>query len=169
MGYSQNRKHPFLVGPTTNAAFQIIGRGGQTLMALLSWRAFTDYVTTSMEFAPITYAVYFNIFLRDELSILSSLHIVRTFIRGQGLKSKLSMVFMLFSMFFLISWPTIAGAMTGYTTLGRAFVLDQNNSYISYSDFRPIAYMIHDGWRINQTGNYPVLFTNPSVKGKALG
>ncbi|KAI1658319.1 hypothetical protein F4813DRAFT_46041 [Daldinia decipiens] len=132
----------------------VIGRGGQALMALVSWRVFADYVTTSMEFAPVTFTVFSIIFLQDEPSFFSTISIVRAFISGRGLKSKMAMVFMVLTMIFIIAWPTVAGAMTGYTTIGKAFVPDIDNNYIPYSAFRPLAYIVHDGGRVNLTNNY---------------
>ncbi|KAI0111687.1 hypothetical protein F4814DRAFT_460837 [Daldinia grandis] len=132
----------------------VIGRGGQALMAFMSWRVFADYVTTSMEFAPVTFTVFSIIFLQDEPSFFSTISIVRAFISGRGLKSKTSMVFMVLTMVFIIAWPTVAGAMTGYTTIGKAFVPDIDNNYISFSAFQRLAYIVHDGGRINLTSNY---------------
>ncbi|KAI1137828.1 hypothetical protein F5Y05DRAFT_63377 [Hypoxylon sp. FL0543] len=133
-----------------------IGRWGQVLMAFISWRAFADYVTTSMAFVPVTYVTFFTVFLENEPSFLSTLRVTRAFISDRGIKSKISMGFMILSMLFLIGWPTMASAMTGYTTLNKAFVPDTNVNYIPFSDFQPIAYIVHDGWRVNLTGNQPV-------------
>ncbi|KAI0841154.1 hypothetical protein F5Y06DRAFT_308074 [Hypoxylon sp. FL0890] len=135
-----------------------IGRWGQVLMAFISWRVFANYVTTSMESAPVTYTVFSTIFLENEPSLFSTLGVARSFISGHGLKSKVAMAFLISSMLFLIGWPTFASAMTGYATISEAFVPDVDNNYISLSDFLPIAYIIHDAWRINLTGNYPVSF-----------
>ncbi|KAI1800065.1 hypothetical protein F4811DRAFT_54842 [Daldinia bambusicola] len=131
----------------------IIGRGGQALMAFLSWRAFADYVTTSMEFAPVTFTVFSYIFLQDEPSFFSTIGMARAFIFNRGLKSKLAMVFIILSMLFIIAWPTVAGAMTGYTTTNDAFVPDTSNNYISILSFQPVLYVIHDGERVNLSNN----------------
>ncbi|KAI1455161.1 hypothetical protein F4805DRAFT_437039 [Annulohypoxylon moriforme] len=134
----------------------IIGRGGQVLLASIPWRVFADYVATSMEFKPITYAVFSSIYVRTEPSILSTFRMTQTFIHGRGLKSKLAMVFVTLDILFLVAWPTFSGAMTGYTPTVKAFVPDYNGNYIPFSDFRPIAYIIHDGPRINLTDDYAV-------------
>ncbi|KAI1386794.1 uncharacterized protein F4822DRAFT_411246 [Hypoxylon trugodes] len=136
----------------------VIGRGGQTLMAFISWRAFADYVTTSMEFAPITYTMFFVVFLQDEPSILSTFRVARIFLSGRKLKSKVAMIFMISSMLFLLGFPTFAGAITGYTTIVEAFVPDYDGRYIPFSGFQPIAYVINDGWRVNLTANEYVSF-----------
>ncbi|OTA93561.1 hypothetical protein M434DRAFT_290086 [Hypoxylon sp. CO27-5] len=136
----------------------IIGRLGQILMAFISWRAFADYVTTSMELAPVTYTTYFTMFLESEPSFFSTFRVMRVFISERGLKSRVSMIFIVWSMLFLIGWPTLASAMTGYTTLNKAFVPDNNGNYIPFSDFQPIAYIIHDGWRVNLTSDQVVSY-----------
>jgi hypothetical protein len=61
-------------------------------------------------------------------------------------------------MVFVLLWPTLASAMTGYTPAIKPFVLDIENNLLSYTSFEPVAYIIHDGWRINQTGDYLVSF-----------
>ncbi|KAI1779343.1 hypothetical protein F4818DRAFT_247220 [Hypoxylon cercidicola] len=144
----------------------IIGRGGQAVLAFISWRVFADYVMTSMEFAPVTYAVFSIIYLQDEPSILSTIRIARAFISGRELKSKPSMVFMILSMLFLIGWPTFASAMTGYTTIVEAFVPDYDGNYVPYADFQAIAYIIHDGERVNLTEDYAIPFL---VRGESDG
>ncbi|OTA56503.1 hypothetical protein K449DRAFT_306300, partial [Hypoxylon sp. EC38] len=136
----------------------IIGRLGQILMAFISWRAFADYVTTSMGLAPVTYTTYFTMFLESEPSFFSTFRVVRAFISERGLKSRVSIIFIVWSMLFLIRWPTLASAMTGYTTLNKAFVPDNNGNYIPFSDFQPIAYIIHDGWRVNLTSDQVVSY-----------
>ncbi|KAI2463291.1 hypothetical protein F4781DRAFT_440783 [Annulohypoxylon bovei var. microspora] len=134
----------------------IIGRGAQAYMALMSWHAFALYVTTSMELAPVTYAAFFTIFLQTGPSFYSTFYVTRAFIFHRGLRSKIAMSFMIWSMLFLMAWPTIAGAMTGYTTVREALVLDYEGHYVPFREFQPIAYVIHDGWRVNLTGNYIV-------------
>ncbi|CAJ2504377.1 Uu.00g117710.m01.CDS01 [Anthostomella pinea] len=135
---------------------QIIGRGGQALMAFLSWRAFADYLTTSMETSPVTYAAFFSLFLQQGPSILSTYRLARDFLSGRGLVSKVAMTFMVLNMLFVLGWPTFAGAMSGYATTSGAFVRDLNESYIPFSEFHQLAYIIHDGWRVGLDGDQPV-------------
>lgn len=130
-------------------------------MAFLSWRAFADYVTTSMDAAPVTYSAFFTFFLQDEPSIILNLRLMRDFFSGRGFNSRVATLFMIGSMLFLLGWPTFASAMAGYTTINKAFVQDFNDSYVPFSEFQPIAYVIHDGWRVDLDGDYPVpLFSN---------
>ncbi|KAI1770824.1 hypothetical protein F4818DRAFT_222256 [Hypoxylon cercidicola] len=141
----------------------IIGRVGQAFMAFLSWRAFADYVTTSMNTAPVTYSAFSIIYLQDEPSTVSMFRLIRVFLSGRGFNSRVVMLFMIGSMLFLLLWPTFASAMAGYTTINKAFVQDFNNNFVPFSEFRPIAYMIHDGWRVDLGGDYAVPLFNPGA------
>ncbi|KAI5925774.1 hypothetical protein F4810DRAFT_658176 [Camillea tinctor] len=142
----------------------IIGRGGQAVMAMIAWRVFADYVTTSMEVTPVTYATFFVIFLNESPSILSTIRLVRDFIFSRSLKSKVAMAFMILNMIFILGWPTFAGAMTGYTSINSAYIMDSSNNYVPFSEFTPLAYIIHDGWRVNLTTDFPVtLDDSPGV------
>ncbi|KAI1089541.1 hypothetical protein F5B19DRAFT_364228 [Rostrohypoxylon terebratum] len=134
----------------------IAGRGVQACMAFMSWHAFSKYVTTSMEFAPVTYTVFFTVFLRREPCLYSTFSTARSFISCRGLRSKIAMVFMIWSMVLITAWPTIASAMTGYRTNRESLVFDYKGHYIPFKEFQPIAYIIHDGWRVNLTGDYIV-------------
>ncbi|OTB15936.1 hypothetical protein K445DRAFT_22256 [Daldinia sp. EC12] len=145
----------------------VVGRGGQALMAFLSWNVFADYVTTSMEFAPVTFTVFSFIFLQDEPSFLLTLGMIRAFIFNRGLKSKLAMVFMVLTMLFIIAWPTVASAMTGYTTTSQAFVPDTDKNYILLSYFKPLAYVIDNGGRVGLDNTYIPFLANGSEWGKA--
>lgn len=138
-------------------------------MAYMSWRTFAIYVTTSLELAPVTYTVFFTIFLKREPCIYSTFNTTRSFISRRGLRSKIAMVFMIWSMLFIMVWPTIAGAMTGYTTNRESLIFDYKGHYIPFREFQPIAYVIHDGWRVNLTGNYIVsLFGTGATESKVM-
>ncbi|KAI0181064.1 hypothetical protein GGR52DRAFT_522730 [Hypoxylon sp. FL1284] len=133
-------------------------------MAIISWRTFGDYVTTSMEHAPVTYTVFFIIFLQDEPSVSSIFRVAKTFMFRRRLKSGISMIFIIFTMLFLLGWPTFSGAMTGYTAVVNSYVRDYDGNYISFSQFRPLAYIIHDGQRVNLTEDYTVSYVDTDVQ-----
>jgi hypothetical protein len=111
-----------------------------------------------MHAGPVTYSSFFAIFLESEASVRSTYRITRDFTTRRALRSRLAMVCIVAVMVFVLLWPTLASAMTGYTPAIRPFVLDIENNLMSYMSFEPVAYVIHDGWRINQTGDHLVSF-----------
>ncbi|XPS95522.1 hypothetical protein M3J09_004810 [Ascochyta lentis] len=135
----------------------VVGRGGQGLLALLSWQTFVQYVTTSMEIRPVTFNTYRTIFLQNESLILAIPRIIRDFSRRRGLHSKFAMVFIVLTMLFVLIFPTLGSAMTGYSGNVEAYVPDIAGNNILFSSFRPLYYVIHDGNRVNLTDDYEVL------------
>jgi hypothetical protein len=72
----------------------------------------------------------------------------------KGLHSKAAMTFMVSSMIYIFSFPTLASAATGYTASIKAYVPDRRNSnYIRFDQFALLLYIVHDGERINQNSD----------------
>jgi hypothetical protein len=64
------------------------------------------------------------------------------------------MIFMLISITFVTSWPTIAGSMTGYVPVTQPFIADKNENLFRFSELKLLYYVIHDGQRVGLTPNY---------------
>lgn len=133
---------------------QGVGRGGQFLLAFISWRVFAKYLTTCMEIQPVTYQLFRTIFIENEASLLSTYSTIKSFLWQRKLRSKTAMIFMVFTMTFILAFPTLTSAMSGYDANVASYVLDRNDSFVPFKDFSRALYVIHDGWRINQDGNY---------------
>jgi len=109
-----------------------------------------------MDTNPITYDTFWAFFVRDDASLLATLQVIRDFATRRGLRSRAAMVFVVFTMALVLAFPILASAMTGYTSSTSSFVLDAAGNFMSFSQLRPAAYRIHDGWRIGLTGDYVV-------------
>lgn len=138
---------------------QVFGRGGQALLAMVSWSVFVKYVTTSMEVMPVTFATYRTIFLQDQAPIFAIPRLIRDFSTRLALHSRFAMTFMIISMIFIWAFPTLGSAMTGYSSNVKPFVPDAENNLISFGKFSHHLYTIHDGKRINQSNEYMVGFS----------
>lgn len=66
------------------------------------------------------------------------------------------MTFMVLSLLFVTVFPTLAGAMTGYTATYAAYVKDHAGNYARFTTFRPIVYNISDS-RYSQFTTAPVV------------
>lgn len=138
----------------TAEIIQVIGRGGQGLLALISWQVFVDYVTTSMEVAPVTFNTYRVVFLQNISLILAIPRIIRDFVRRRGLHSKFAMCFMVFTMLFTLVFPSLGSAMTGYSGNVMPYVPDPDGNFIPFDNFSIVLYTVHDGDRIRQAKEY---------------
>ena len=113
-----------------------------------------------MERTPVTYKTFWTIFINREPSTPSVLCLIRDFAFRRKLASKTAMAFMIASMIFVLGFPTLASAMTGYKVKTKAYVQAQNQQFIPFSEFSPVWYVIHDGSRINLTDEYMVTAVN---------
>ncbi|KAK3690449.1 hypothetical protein B0T22DRAFT_481627 [Podospora appendiculata] len=135
----------------------IIGRVGQTFLAFYSWKAISVYIKSCMHQDPVTYATYWTVFIEGQPSLTSTTQLVRDFATRKGLRSKAAMTFIVAAMVYVLAFPTLAGAMTGYALENGSFVQDLDGNLIPTSNFTAIQYIIHDGARVNLTNDQQVL------------
>ncbi|OTA92704.1 hypothetical protein M434DRAFT_396267 [Hypoxylon sp. CO27-5] len=79
------------------------------------------------------------------------MHLIKDFFSYQRLNSTVAMIFMITTVTFTLVFPTLASAMTGYTPVNKAFIQNEDGNLIPFSDFHILAYVIHDGYRVNLT------------------
>ncbi|KAM7213210.1 hypothetical protein V8F06_011425 [Rhypophila decipiens] len=136
----------------------VVGRGGQTILAYFSWKAFSTYFWLSMSTQPITYNSFWAIFLDRQPSLVGIYRVIRDFVSQQARRSKLIMIFVPFSMLFVLVFPIMMSAMTGYRPNLAGFVADTTNSLIPFEKFALAAYVIHDGERVGYDRDFVVPF-----------
>ncbi|KAK0744565.1 hypothetical protein B0T21DRAFT_280580 [Apiosordaria backusii] len=140
----------------------VIGRAGQALLAWVSWKVFASYVAVMIQKRPTTYSAYFTIFVKQETSFTTIYRLIRELGPQNILGSKAVMVFVIFTLNFILAFPTMASAMTGYAASVEAFIQDRNSEgYIKYSTFELVEYVVHDGHRIGLTKNYIMSYRAP--------
>jgi len=153
----------FAVAKAIDVAWDVVfGRGGQALLASISWRAFADYTSVSMQARPVTYQTFQTIFLQDQPGIWSTFYLARDFARSRGLQSRVMMTIMVFVAVFILLFPTLGSAMTGYSANNDAYIIGYDGSLKPFSDFKIAAFIIHEAHRINMTGD--VVLTYPSLR-----
>ncbi|KAI0394822.1 hypothetical protein F5Y17DRAFT_426291 [Xylariaceae sp. FL0594] len=126
----------------------VIGRGGQAVMALVSWRVFSDYMATARVALPITYLSFRVLFIETTPSISSTYKLARDLHSRHGAHSKAASIFIIWSMLLMLGWPTFAGAATGYTPTTAAFIRISDDNLVPFHLFVPLAYVISDGSRV---------------------
>lgn len=133
---------------------QGVGRGGQFILAIISWRVFAKYITTCMESEPVTYQLFRTVFLENEASLLSTYRTAKSFVWHRKLRSKAAMIFIVAAMMFILAFPTIISAMSGYDSNIASYLPSLDGNLIPFNQFSRVLYVIHDGWRINRTSDY---------------
>lgn len=111
--------------------------------------------------APLSLATFRAIFVKDGswasfLGMLKDLTIRPWSKTGKRhVKEGLIMTFMALSVVFVMMFPTLAGAMTGYTATYAAYVKDHDGNYARFATFKPIVYNISDSHYSNFTSYDP--------------
>ncbi|GAW21840.1 hypothetical protein ANO14919_113660 [Xylariales sp. No.14919] len=137
----------------------VVGRLGQAILGYVSWCTFADYATISMETTPMTYAMFVILFTEGGPKVTSIYRLARDVVRYHRPRSRVSVAWVIFSMLFVLAWPTIISSMSGYTPEMWSYVRDISDNLVPYNEFELLVYIIHDGDRVNLTANYLVLAT----------
>lgn len=112
----------------------------------------------------VTYNTYWTFFLAREADLGTVSALIRDFSTRKGLRSKWTMIVVVLTMLFVMGWPTIASAMTGYDSNNTGYVNLTDNTQVPFSAFQPVLYVIHDGSRVGLTDDYKVPYCNGSCK-----
>ena len=126
------------------------------MQAIISWRVFARYLTESMEQTPVTYDTYRTIFLENNSLIIATFRMVRDFTFRLRLRSKFAMCFIVTTLLYVLAFPTLGSAMTGYSAAVEAYLPDKSGNLIPFADWKLAACIIHDGRRINKSDNFHV-------------
>lgn len=107
-----------------------------------------------MEHDAISYGTFEAITLRPD-SWVALWNLNRDFLYNKGVRARVTAVWLIMSMLFIVAFPSMISAMSGYSANVEAFVRVENNM-IQYSDFRIVRYIIHDAWRLGMMGDHLV-------------
>jgi hypothetical protein len=129
-----------------------IGRGGQVLLAWVNYRVFNEWLVYHIECHPTSYKLYAAVaFKTTSMSTLGVLG-KEFFSFGKGTWKRffrwLGILSMLLSTLYVLSFPTLMAAMTGYITKSEPYVEDLNNDLIEWSKVDSVWFVINDAQRI---------------------
>ena len=64
---------------------------------------------------------------------------------------------MVATMLLILAFPTLMSAMSGYDSNVVSRIQDGDNNLVPFDKYAQVLYVIHDGWRIGQGGNYWIM------------
>lgn len=115
----------------------------------------------SMEHDPVPYGTFEAVTLQN-VSLIALLKLARNYLRNKGTRARTVVAWIIVSAAFVLAFPTLTSAMSGYSANGNSYVnIDEN--YVAFSEFRLIRYIIHDGWRIGLDADHLVTSILPSA------
>ena len=134
-----------------------VGRGGQLLLAMVNYRVFNEWLVYHMELHLTSYKLYAAVAF--ETTTMSTLGVLgKEFLAfGQPKWIRffrwLAILSMFLSTLYVLSFPTLMAAMTGYLTTYRPFVETTEGNLVGLDLVLKdtVIYIIEDSYRI---GNY---------------
>lgn len=134
----------------------IIGRGGQVLLAWVNYRVFNEWLVYHMEMHFTSYKLYAAVAF--ETTTMGTLGVLAKEFLAFGEKSWsrlfrwLAILSMLLSTFYVLAFPTLMAAMTGYITTYETYVENYEHSLVEWYKVRGVSYIIHDASRLDKLG-----------------
>lgn len=119
------------------------------MLAIISYQTIKRYITAAMETSPISYGTYKTLFLRDGISFTGLIDLIREFWTHRPLTSSWAMAWMVLSAIFVILFPTLISALSGYSANGHAYIFDGSGNLMDYQKLFMIDYVIHNASRLN--------------------
>ncbi|EXJ55471.1 hypothetical protein A1O7_08398 [Cladophialophora yegresii CBS 114405] len=128
----------------------ILGRGGQALLAAIAFAVYSKALVRSMESSPVSYGTFEAVTLQSG-SLTANFKLARDLLKNKTAQARAAVVWMITSACFVLAFPTILSAMTGYSVNIGSFVQVDDGNLVQYSNFTLIRYIVHDAHRIDQT------------------
>lgn len=111
----------------------IVGRGLQGIFGFILYRVGCGALLRIAERVPISLELFKTITLHP-LSLSSIIPLARGFTRTSGSRARITLVFLLFSMIFLIALPTLSDIATGYLQNENAYAPYPNGTLFELSE-----------------------------------
>ena len=134
----------------------VVGRGGQGILAIISYRISSKCLTRLMEreHFSATYRLYEAIVFRDA-SLKSIWQLCTCFTRKMKSQDLAAIYWIILASSYVVVFPTSVSAMTGYSSNVSPFLGTYTDSKVPWQSRRAL-YNIHDGVRIGKTVDYVV-------------
>lgn len=134
----------------------VVGRGGQGILAIVSYRVFSKCLTRLIEREHLsaTYRLYEAIVFRDA-SLQSIWQLCTSFTKNMKQRDSAAICWIILASAYVVVFPTWVSAMTGYSSNVSPFIETDSGSKVPWKNRRAL-YKIHDGNRIGKTVDYLV-------------
>lgn len=135
----------------------MVGRGIQVLLALIAYKVTTKSLTMSMEHQTIPIGTFEAVALQDATGIAFYKQI-SNFLAIKNWRHQLRIFWIILSTLFIVAFPTLASAMTGYAPVTNPFLKGQDGQLIPFTSYRQVRYIIHDADRVGLAS--PLILSN---------
>ncbi|KEF53992.1 uncharacterized protein A1O9_09787 [Exophiala aquamarina CBS 119918] len=143
---------PFSTAKIIDVAWDIVvGRGGQGILVWVCFVVYGKALVRSMESTSVSFGTFEAITLQSG-SVTGSLKLARDLLKHPSIQARFMVFWVITSAIFVLSFPTMASAMSGYAANIKSYVDVGEGDMVGYASFSLVRYIIHDGDRLG--GNF---------------
>jgi hypothetical protein len=130
----------------------VVGRGGQIILGYITYRVFNETLLYYMEFIPASFKLYALVAFQptslNTLGVLGKETLAFSASSRKRFFRWLTMLCMLLACLYILSFPTLMGAMTGYTPTYEVYIEDPSKNLIEYSKYQVVLAEVPDASRL---------------------
>ena len=132
----------------------VVGRCGQTLLVFVTFQVFTKSVVHTMEKRAVSYPTFAVLSLRDP-SLETMLVMAKEWSFYKGLRGKLSVLWIIFASAYVVAFPTLLSAATGYSTRYQPYVSESGGlvPLQNFTQTHNTTFIVEDWRRIGFNSN----------------
>ncbi len=129
----------------------VVGRGGQALLALTTFKVSSQYLALTMREAPVSYNTFESLAFVPP-TIVRTIRLAGDVLTHRGWRARLIIVWIILSSLFVLSFSSWITAMSGYSSNIEAVMPNYDNDSVMWSNFAVVQFAINDAERIGHPG-----------------
>ncbi|KAH0845417.1 hypothetical protein FOPE_11188 [Fonsecaea pedrosoi] len=141
----------------------VVGRGGQALLAVVTFQVSSQYLALAMREAPVSYNTFESLAFVPP-SLIRTGRLAVDLMTNRGWRARLIMVWIILSSLFVLSFSSLITAMSGYSSDISAVMTDYDNESIQWTNFQVVQFAINDAERLGMSGPMYVTVGDTCVK-----
>ena len=130
----------------------LVGRGGQMLLAWVNYRVFNEWLVYHMERWPTSYKMYTSLAFQTTtlgtLGVLGKEWLVYGDRNWTRFFRWLALLVMLIGTLYVLAFPTLMAAMTGYITTYEPYVEDESGNLVAWTEVQEVEFVVQDSGRL---------------------
>ena len=129
----------------------VVGRGGQAILALTTFKVSSQYLAMAMREAPVSYNT-FEALAFVPPTVVRTTRLAGDLLTNRGWRARLIIVWIILSSLFVLSFSSWITTMSGYSSNIEAVMPNHENESVMWSNFAVVQFAINDAQRIGHHG-----------------
>ncbi|EXJ59849.1 hypothetical protein A1O7_03996 [Cladophialophora yegresii CBS 114405] len=137
-----------------------VGRGGQALLAFVTFKVSSQYLALAMLKAPVSYNTFESLAFVPP-TLVRTVRLAGDLLTNRGWRARLIMVWIISSSLFVLGFSSLVTAMSGYSSNINAVMPNLENESVLWSNFQVVQFAVNDAQRIGHPG--PLFVTTGDI------